>query len=130
MTEANYKRMFFLGALWNLVGGLFIVAATGWIFQSSGVAVPFPPAYYQTWMAMILTFGLGYYCIYRDMFRNRDIVLMGAIGKTAFAVVFIYNFISYSGQVPVFFLIPIAGDLVFIVFFVMFLRFAQRHRAA
>ena len=123
MTEANYKRVFFASALWNLVGGTFIIAATGWIFNSSGVAVPFPAAYYYTWTAMILVFGLGYYCVYRDMFRNRDIVLMGVIGKTAFSAVFLYYFVSHPGQIPVFFLIPIGGDLVFVVLFVMFLRF-------
>src|SRR4249919_3296669 len=128
MTEVDYKRVFFLGALWNLLGGAFIIGATGWIFNSSGVGVPFPAAYYYTWTAMILVFGLGYYCVYRDMFRNRDIVLMGVIGKTAFAAVFSYSFISYPGQIPVFFLIPIGGDLVFVVFFVMFLRFAQRRQ--
>ena len=124
MTEAFYKRVFFASALWNLVGGAFIIAATGWIFDSSGVAIPFPAAYYYTWTAMILVFGLGYYCVYRDMFRNRDIVLMGVIGKTVFSAVFLYYFVSHPGQIPVFFLIPIGGDLVFVVLFIMFLRFA------
>ena len=127
MTEASFRRVFLLGALWNLVGGVFIVGATGWIFRSSGVGVPFPSAYYYTWTAMILTFGVGYYCVYRDMFRNRDIVLMGVVGKTAFSAVFVYSFISCPGQIPAFFLIPIAGDLVFVVFFMMFLRFARRN---
>ena len=49
---------------------------------------------------------------------------MGAIGKLAFALVFIWNFLAYESQVPRFFLIPVAGDLVFVVLFVMFLRFA------
>jgi hypothetical protein len=83
MTEGNYKRVFFAGAL----------------------------------------------CVYRDMFRNRDIVLMGAIGQTTFVAIFLYYFISYPGRIPVFFLIPIGGDLVFLVFFVKFLRFAQRTRS-
>src|SRR5580765_8496577 len=89
MTEANYKRVFFASALWNLVSGSFIIGATGWIFDDSGVAVPYPAAYYYTWTAMILVFGLGYCCVYRDMFRNRDIVWMGVIGKTAFSAVFL-----------------------------------------
>jgi hypothetical protein len=129
MTETNYRWVFLLGALWNLLGGAFIIAATGWIFNSAGLAVPFPAAYYYTWTAMILIFGLGYYCVYRDMFRNRDIVLMGVIGKTAFSAVFLYHFISYPGQIPDFFLIPIVGDLVFVVLFVMFLRFARETRS-
>jgi hypothetical protein len=49
---------------------------------------------------------------------------MGVIGKSAFSAVFLYNFVSHPGQIPVFFLIPIGGDLVFVGLFVMFLRFA------
>lgn len=59
MREAFYKRVFFASALSNLVGGTLLIAATGRIFHDSGVAVPFPAAYYYTWTAMILVFGLG-----------------------------------------------------------------------
>jgi peptidoglycan/LPS O-acetylase OafA/YrhL len=124
MGEATYKRIFFIGALWNLLGGVFIVAATGWIFATAGVAEPSPPAYYYGWIALFMTFGLGYYLVYRDMYRNRDIALLGAIGKVAFAAVFLYDFFAYPHQVPAFFLVPVAGDLVFAALFVMFLRFA------
>jgi hypothetical protein len=64
------------------------------------------------------------------MYRNRDIVLIGAIGKSAFAAVFLYYYIAYPGQVPWFFLIPLVGDLVFVVLFVMFLRFARQRKPA
>jgi len=124
MTETGYERMFFIGALWNLVGGAFIILATRWVFASAGLTPPSPPLYYYAWIALFMTFGAGYYLVYRDLYRNRDIALLGAIGKLAFALVFIWNFIAYQAQVPRFFLIPVAGDLVFVVLFVMFLRFA------
>jgi CDP-diglyceride synthetase len=124
MTETGYKRMFFIGALWNLVGGAFIILATRWVFDSAGLTPPSPPLYYYAWIALFMTFGAGYYLVYRDLYRNRDIALLGAIGKLVFAAVFIWNFIAYRSQVPGFFLIPVAGDLVFVVLFFMFLRFA------
>ena len=128
MTEAGYKRMLLWATIWNLAGGGMVPVATGWIFRFAGLPVPFPPAYYYSWIALFLTFGLGYYFVYRDMYRNRDIVLLGAIGKSGFAAVFIYNFIAYPHQVPSFFWIPVIGDLVFVVLFVMFLRFVNRSK--
>ena len=125
MTETGYKRMFFIGALWNFVGGAFIILATRWVFDTAGLAPPSPPLYYYAWIALFMTFGIGYYLVSRDLYRNRDIALLGAIGKFVFAMVFIWNFVAYSGQVPRFFLFPVAGDLVFVVLFVMFLRFAS-----
>ena len=125
MTETGYKRMFFIGALWNLVGGAFIVLATPWVFDSAGLTPPSPPLYYYAWIALFMTFGAGYFMVSRNLYGNRDIALLGAIGKLAFALVFIWNFIAYESQVPRFFLIPVAGDLVFVVLFVMFLRFVR-----
>ena len=126
MTEANYKRMFLIAALWNLAGGAVIIVGTNWIFELSHLTVPSPAVYYYSWIALFLSFGLGYYLTYRDMYRNRDIVLIGAIGKSAFAAVFLYYYIAAPGQVPWFFLVPLAGDVTFVVFFVMFLRFSRR----
>ena len=40
MTEDGYKRMFLIGALWNLVGGAIILVATNWIFQWAGLQLP------------------------------------------------------------------------------------------
>ena len=126
MSEAAYRRMLLIAALWNLAGGSFVILATHWIFSRNGLSVPEPGAYYWSWIALFMTFGLGYYLAYRDMYRNRDIVLLGAIGKFAFAMVFIYGYLSDPGKIPGFFLIPVVGDLVFVVLFVMFLRFAKQ----
>jgi len=130
MTEAGYKRVFLIGAIWNLVGGAIIVAAASWIFGRSNLQVPSPSVYYYSWIVLFLSFGIGYYKVYEDMYRNRDIVLIGAIGKSGFAAVFLYFYIAYPGQVPRFFQIPMIGDLVFVVFFVMFLRFARQRKPA
>jgi hypothetical protein len=126
MSETGYKRIFLIGALWNLVGGAFIIFATGWIFSTAGLTPPSPPLYYYAWIALFMTFGIGYYLVYRDLYRNRDIALLGAIGKLAFAVVFLWNFGAYQGQIPRFFLIPVFGDLVFVALFIMYLRWVKQ----
>jgi small multidrug resistance pump len=125
MTESFFKRMFLVGALWNLLGGAFIVLATNWIFSSAGLAPPVPPLYYQAWIALFLTFGIGYWIVSRDPYPNRNIALLGMIGKLAFAGVFVYNLLAFEGQVPRFFLIPAAGDLIFAFLFWLYLRQAR-----
>ncbi|HEY6291666.1 MAG TPA: hypothetical protein VI455_08930 [Terriglobia bacterium] len=126
MGESFYKRMFLVGALWNVAGGAFIVAATSWIFSSAGLLPPSPPVYYDAWIALLLTFGIGYFMVWKDMYGNKNIVILGIIGKLAFAAVFFYNLAAFSGQVPPLFLIPVIGDLVFVVLYWMFLSFAKR----
>jgi tryptophan-rich sensory protein len=126
MNENFYKRVFLIGALWNIAGGAFITLFAGWIFSTGGLTPPEPPAYFHSWIALFVTFGIGYYMVYRNMYGNKNIVILGIIGKVAFAIIFIYNMITFRGQIPLFFLIPVVGDLVFAVLFGMFLGFAKK----
>ena len=130
MGERFYRNMFFVGTIWNLLGGVLIIALTDWIFGSAGLAPPAPPAYYQGWIALFMTFGVGYYMVYRDMYGNINIVILGMLGKLAFSVIFAANMILYPGTIPLVFLIPVAGDLIFVVLFGMFLNFARRRGAS
>jgi len=126
MAEKFYKRMFLIGAIWNIVGGALVVALTKWIFSTASLNPPNPPAYYQSWIALFVTFGIGYYMVYRNMSANKNIVILGIIGKLAFSVIFICNMIFLRGQIPLLFIIPVIGDLVFVVLFWMFLNYARK----
>lgn len=126
MSENFYKRVFFVGALWNIAGGAFITLFTGWIFSTANLTPPNPLAYYHSWIALFVAFGIGYYMVYKDMYGNKNIVILGMVGKLAFAIIFIYYMLIFRGQIPLFFLIPVIGDLVFALLFGMFLGFAKR----
>ena len=126
MSETFYSRMFFIGAAWNIIGGIAIILLTPWLFTSSSLSQPHPPAYYQSWIALFMTFGIGYYMVYRDMYANRNIVILGMLGKFAFAMIFLANMSVYRGQVPSLFLIPVTGDLIFVILFGMFLGHARK----
>jgi hypothetical protein len=118
--------MFLWAALWNVAGGLLMLAFTRWIFLLDNLVLPDPPVYYYTWIALILVFGIGYYMIHLDMFANRNIVRLGIIGKLAFAATFSLCYAAFPGRIPRLFWIPLAGDLWFVYQFAMFLRFASR----
>ena len=125
MGDRFYKPMFFVAALWNVLGGAFIIARSEWIFSRQGLSLPVPPLFYYAWIALFVTFGIGYYIVFRNPFANTNIILLGIIGKLAFSAVFIWNMLAYPGKVPRLFIIPVVGDLVFVVLFIMFLRFAH-----
>lgn len=125
MGESFYKKVFLIGALWNLGGGAVIVLFTGWIFASANLTLPQPSVYYYSWIALFVTFGIGYYMVYLDMYGNKNLVILGMIGKFSFAAIFLAG-IAMSGQIPRFFLIPVIGDLIFVVLYGMFLNFAKK----
>jgi hypothetical protein len=126
MGESFYKKVFLIGALWNIAGGAIIVLFTGRIFASANLTPPQPPVYYYSWIALFVTFGIGYYMIYLDMYGNKNIVILGMIGKFSFAAIFLAGIATMPGQIPRGFLIPVIGDLVFVALYGMFLNFAKR----
>ena len=125
MSEQFRSRLFFVGALWNLLGGVAIILGTGIIFGLAKLSPPVPGIYYYAWIALFVTFGIGYFMVYRDPYGNKNIVILGIIGKLAFSAIFIYSMMATPGQAPGFFLIPVIGDLVFVLLFSMFLNFAR-----
>ncbi len=126
MSESFYKKVFLIGALWNIVGGAVIVLFTGWIFASANLTPPKPLVYYYSWVALFVTFGIGYYMVYQDMYANKNLVILGMIGKFSFAAIFLTGIATMPGQIPRGFLIPVIGDLVFVALYGMFLNFAKK----
>ncbi|MFZ5449939.1 MAG: hypothetical protein ACOZFS_15010 [Thermodesulfobacteriota bacterium] len=126
MDESFYKKMFLVGALWNVAGGVLIVRYTGWIFATAQLSPPEPWVYYYSWIALFVTFGIGYYLVFRDMYGNKNLVILGVIGKLSFSIIFIAGMLFGPGKIPFFFLIPVIGDLVFVVLFARFLAFAKQ----
>jgi hypothetical protein len=125
MDAAFYKKMFLVGALWNVAGGAVIVWLTDWVFAVAHLNPPRPGVYYYSWIALFVTFGIGYYLVYRDMYGNKTLVILGMIGKLSFSIIFIVGMVDAPGTIPRFFLIPVIGDLVFVVLFGRFLIFAR-----
>jgi hypothetical protein len=125
MDGRFYKPMLLIAGIWNVAGGLFIIAASDWIFGRQGLTVPLPSLYYYAWIALFITFGIGYLIVWRQPFGNKNIIVLGIIGKLGFSIVFIWNMHIYPARIPRLFLIPVVGDLIFVFLFILFLRFAR-----
>jgi hypothetical protein len=125
MGELFYRRMFLTGALWNLLGGIVLIIFAPWIFGTAGLVPPHPPLFFHSWIALFMTFGIGYYMVSRNPYPNKNVVVLGMVGKLAFSVIFVWNLRAFEGDVPPVFLIAVVGDLVFVILFGKFLGFAR-----
>jgi len=119
--ETFYRNLFLIAALYDFVLGFVFFAFWRPIFDHI-LNIPYPnyPAFYQAAAAFIFSMGIGFYFVYRNLYRNIDIVKLGIVFKLFYTgVAFYYVFVeNMPGIFAVFGLL----DLVFIAFFVFFLR--------
>jgi hypothetical protein len=124
MSDQTFRRIFLVGALWNLLGaGLFFIF---WrqAFAFFQLEPPNYLAFFQSWLALAFVFGIGYYSVFRDLYANLNIVRLGIYGKMGFAVIFIYH-VAFGDFHPVFLSGAIIG-LVFGGLYALFLAHARR----
>lgn len=128
-TEAAYKKLFLIAALYNLgLGFIHLV-----FYPRIAAAVDMPAhlreadVFSQMAILLAMVFGVGYYMVSTDLSAHRGIVLLGIIGKVAVFVLFLYH-LRYSGLPAPAFLIGV-GDLVFALLFWKFLMFARTNMA-
>lgn len=86
-----YRGVFFVAALYDLILGVAFLLLYPWIYGLLGIPLPTEPAYLQMAAAFVVVQGIMYVLVYRDMERNRDLILVGAIYKAAYAVVSLYH---------------------------------------
>ena len=98
-----YKRMFQLGALWNLGMGLFGLIgkdlAVELLISQSAVAIinnEITLLYYRFFMLAVIIFGTGYYLVSVDIAKNRVIVWLGLISKLAIFMIILPKYITGS----------------------------------
>lgn len=128
-SEAGYRRMFTLAALYNLALGFVFLVFFSRLMALFHMPVPPPEMaiFHQMAILLAMVFGVGYQMVSRNPHRQKGIVVLGIIGKSVVFLLFLYHF-AFSGLHAVIFLIGV-GDLVFVVLFCKFLRF-DRNRTS
>ncbi len=121
----SYLYLFLIAALYDFVLGFAFFFFLPFFFEEIyDIVAPIYPAFYQGGAAFVFVMGVGFYFVYRNMYRNVDIVKIGITFKSVYtALAFYYVFI---GNMPWVFSIFGFLDIVFIVFFVLFLRAFKR----
>ncbi len=119
--EKAYRNLFLIAALYDFVLGLVFFIFLGYFFENV-FKMPYPlyPGFFKGAAAFVIVMGIGFYYVYRNMYRNFDIVKLGIIFKIVYTGLAIYY--VFFGNIPWIFSIFGFLDIIFIVFFVLFLR--------
>jgi hypothetical protein len=122
-TSSYYKKLFFIAGLWNIV--LAVPAWLGMIFQpefASGIFGMAPPAIlfpYHAMFWLIISFGVGYLIVSRDITKNHGIVVIGILGKTLYFIDCVITLAMKQANLVL--LLVGMGDLIFACLFLEFL---------
>ncbi len=117
--EEYYKKMFFIGAIWNWVATLTFAIGWKFLFPLFGMAFPNYLVFFMMFLGLAFVYGIGYFWVSRDISRNHDIVRMGIIGKL---IVFVSMLLAWiGGEIPIIIVGSGVVDLIFAILFIEFL---------
>lgn len=126
--QAYQKKLFFIGAVYNWAAAILFVALYCFSQEHLVLLVKIPEQtvwFFCTFMAVSI-FGLGYYFIYRDVERNRDLITLGCLGKALFFLIF---FIYWQkGDISALAFALASGDAIFAILFAQVLCTLKKNR--
>lgn len=116
--------LFFIAAAYDFVLGVVLLAMHPAIFAYFGVPPPNHPGYVEFPAALVIIFGVGFWMVARDPWRNRDIIKLGILLKLAYAGVVLGH--AARGAMPGMWIPWAWADLAFVVAFAAALRTLSR----
>lgn len=124
-NERLYRILFLIAALYDFILG-FVFFAFMRFFLEDIFKLPLPnyPAFFQAAAAFVFVMGIGFYFVYRNMYRNIDIVKVGIVFKLVYTGLAFYH-VFFKGMPWIFSVFGFL-DLIFIVFFIFFLLAVRR----
>jgi len=130
--ERYYRVLYAVAAVYDIVLGVIFLFFGRWSFEVLDISDKYPEGGFLPLIgAFVLVLGVGYYLIWRsDLWRNRDLVAIGALYKFAYTGVGVY--IAITDEVPhALFLWGFGvADGVFLVLMAECLWYLYQHRPA
>ncbi len=124
-NERAYRILFLIAALYDFILGFIFFAFLRFFFEDLfGIPYPIYPAFFQAAAAFVFVMGVGFYFVYRNIYRNIDIVKVGITFKLFYTGLAFYH--VFVKGMPWIFSVFGFLDLIFIVFFVFFLLAIRR----
>lgn len=123
-----YQKIFTYGGIFNwlmAIGFSVLALAIPSIFGIFGIAEPPTLFFLLSLMALIFTFGIGYYIVGQDITQNRGCVILGIISKLWF---FWYCIIFWAIGDLHFIIVPLGFlDAIWASLFLEFLWYQKKH---
>jgi len=124
-NERSYRILFLIAALYDFILGFVFFAFLRFFFEDIfKLPLPLYPAFFQAAAAFVFVMGIGFYFVYRNLYRNIDIVKVGICFKLVYTGLAFYH-VFFQGMPWIFSVFGFL-DLIFIVFFVFFLLAVRR----
>lgn len=119
-----FKNLFLIAAIYDFVLGLLFLFFYLPIYNFLNMTLPGYPAYLQMSAAFVVAMGVGYFFVYKNMYRNIDLVKLGIVYKAAYSGVASYFYFTGQAFLPFLWLAII--DTLFLLLFVWFLVYAKK----
>ncbi|MBD3252713.1 hypothetical protein GF386_03215 [Candidatus Pacearchaeota archaeon] len=118
-----FRIIFLIAAVYDFVLGILFLVFYKSIYNFLGITLPVYPMYMQMAAAFVIAMGVGYYFVYKNLYRNIDLVKLGVVYKAVYSGLAGYFYLSDLGHV-IFFWFAII-DIIFLLLFVWFLVYAK-----
>ena len=122
--DGLFRILFLIAAIYDFILGAVFLFFYKPIYSLFDIVLPAYPMYLQMSAAFVFAMGLGYYFIYKNLYRNIDLVKLGIAYKIMYSAWAGYFF--FKGIAHVTFFYFVIFDLVFLVFFILFLNYAKK----
>jgi hypothetical protein len=119
-----YKKMFFIAALYNWGATLPFAVGYKTFFPLFNMELPRYLVFFMMFLGLCFVFGIGYFWVSRDVYKNHDIVWMGIIGKLIVFVGLLWAWMA--GEVPLILTGPGIIDMIFVLLFIEFLTTVKK----
>ena len=125
MSTDFWKKMFFVGSLWNIsigIVGFFFYDFCLRLLFGTGIQTDnlLTMIFFRFFMIAVIIFGAGYWAVSRDLSANRAVIWMGLTAKLIIFFTFLYYYAL--GQATWFSVFGSSGDFVFSILFILFLN--------
>jgi hypothetical protein len=122
---ARYRLLFLVAAVYDAVLGLAFFFAYEPLFEWLDMPLPPPVSYIQLSAVFVFVQGLSYALVWLDPLGNLGLVRVGIAYKAGYAALAAYYLVT--DQIPAMFFAWFGlFDLLFLLAFVWFLRWARR----
>jgi len=122
--DSFFRGLFLIAAIYDLILGILFFFFYKPVYAYFNIALPTYPMYLQMAAAFVMAMGVGYYFIYRNLYRNIDLVKLGIVYKLVYSGLTSYFYFANLANITFFWFAIF--DAIFLFLFVWFLVYAKK----